>query len=105
VAGGFLPAWPRETGGRWKCRAPAPLENVVRYDTDMSAITVQLPQRLSYPIEEGAALLGISKHTLIRDIRRGHVKTTRYGKRILIPFAELQRLAAEGMRPEPRPAA
>ena len=66
----------------------------------MSAITVQLPQRLSYPIEEGAALLGISKHTLIRDIRRGHVKTTRYGKRILIPFAELQRLAAEGMRPE-----
>ena len=81
------------------------LRNIVRYDTDMSAITVQLPQRLSYPIEEGAALLGISKHTLIRDIRRGHVKTTRYGKRILIPFAELQRLAAEGMRPEPRPAA
>jgi len=68
----------------------------------MSSITVQLPQRLSYPIEEGAALLGISKHTLIRDIRRGHVKTTRYGKRILIPFAELQRLAAEGMRPEGR---
>jgi len=81
------------------------LSSIVCYAFSMSAITVQLPQRLQYPIEEGAALLGISKHTLIRDIRRGHVKTTRYGKRILIPFAELQRLATEGMQPEAKPAA
>jgi len=64
----------------------------------------QLPGRLQYPIEEGAALLGISKHTLIRDIRRGMVKTSRYGERVLIPRDELLRLAAEGM-PELKPAA
>jgi len=70
----------------------------------MSTIAVQLPARLQYPIEEGAELLGISKHTLIRDIRRGMVKTSRYGKRVLIPRDEILRLAAEGM-PEARPAA
>jgi excisionase family DNA binding protein len=69
----------------------------------MSRITVQIPLRLLYPIEEGAALLGISKHTLIRDIRRGLVKTTRYGKRVLIPKVELFRLAAEGVQPEAKP--
>jgi excisionase family DNA binding protein len=56
-----------------------------------------LIQRLQYPIEEGAALLGISKHTLVRDIRRGLVKTSRYGKRVLIPHEEIMRIAAEGI--------
>ncbi len=68
----------------------------------MSTIGVQIPLRLQYPIEEGAALLGISKYTLIRDIRRGLVKTTRYGKRVLIPKDELFRLAAEGLQSEVR---
>ena len=59
-----------------------------------------LRHRLQYPIEEGAALLGISKHTLVRDIRRGLVKTTRYGTRVLIPHEEIMRIAAEGMETE-----
>jgi excisionase family DNA binding protein len=73
----------------------------------MSTISVQLPDRLQYPIEEGAALLGVSKHTLIRDIRRGLVRTSRYGKRVLIPREEIIRIANEGMRPQPeaQPAA
>jgi excisionase family DNA binding protein len=73
----------------------------------MSAISTQLLLRLQYPIEEGATLLGVSKHTLIRDIRRGLVRTTRYGTRVLIPRDELLRIANEGMRPEPgaQPAA
>lgn len=62
----------------------------------MSTIALQ---RLQYPIEEGAALLGVSKHTLIRDIRLGRVKTSRYGKRVLIPRDEILRIAAEGMQP------
>jgi excisionase family DNA binding protein len=66
----------------------------------MSTISTQVPNRLQYPIEEGAVLLGVSKDTLIRDIRRGLVKTTRYGKRVLIPREELLRIAAQGMRPE-----
>jgi excisionase family DNA binding protein len=69
----------------------------------MSTIAIQIPLRLQYPIEESAALLGISKHTLIRDIRRGVVKTTRYGKRVPIPKDELLRIAAEGMQPEAKP--
>lgn len=59
--------------------------------------SLQIPQRLQYPIEEAAALLGISRHTLMRDIRLGRVKTSRYGKRLLIPHAELLRIAAQGM--------
>lgn len=57
---------------------------------------MQIPLRLQYPIEEGATLLGISKHTLIRDIRLGRIMTTRYGKRRLIPRDELLRLARDG---------
>jgi excisionase family DNA binding protein len=68
----------------------------------MGTIAVQIPLRLQYPIDEGAALLGISKHTLIRDIRRGLVKTTRYGKKVLIPRDELFRLAGEGISTEAR---
>jgi len=49
------------------------------------------------------ACLRLSKHTLIRDIRRGLVKSTRYGKRVLIPKVELFRLAAEGVQPEAKP--
>lgn len=57
---------------------------------------MQIPLRLQYSIEEGATLLGISKHTVIRDIRFGRIKTTRYGKRRLIPRDELLRIARDG---------
>ena len=74
------------------------LSTIECYGGSMSTIAGQIPFRLQYPIEECAALLGISKHTLMRDIRRGLVKTTRYGKRVLIPKDELFRLAAEGVQ-------
>ena len=68
------------------------------YDGHMMSTTqTPIPARLQYPIDEGAALLGMSKHTIIRDIRLGRIKTSRYGKRVLIPAAEIQRIAAEGM--------
>ena len=54
-------------------------------------------QRFQYPIDESAQILGISKHTMIRDIRLGRIRTVRYGKRILIPHDELVRLSSEGM--------
>jgi excisionase family DNA binding protein len=54
-------------------------------------------QRLQYSIEEAAALLGISKHTVIRDINRGRIQVQRYGKRVLVPHGELIRIATEGM--------
>ena len=64
----------------------------------MSAIAVQLPSRVQYPIEETAVLLGVSKHTIIRDVRLGKIKSSRYGKRVLIPRSEIERIAAEGMQ-------
>lgn len=57
----------------------------------------EVPTRLQYPIKEGALLLGVSAAVLIRDIRRGKVRTNRYGTRVLIPAAEIARIAAEGM--------
>jgi excisionase family DNA binding protein len=54
--------------------------------------------RLQYPIEEGANLLGISKNTLKRDIRLGRVAVKHYGRRILIPADELLRIAEHGMK-------
>ena len=57
----------------------------------------EVPSRLQYPIEEAAVLWGISKDTVIRDIRRGKIKTNRYGRRVLIPRAEVMRIAAEGI--------
>jgi excisionase family DNA binding protein len=71
----------------------------VCYTLGMSTISVAFPNRLQYPIDEGAALLGVSKYTLIRDIRLGRIKIMRYGKRVLIPREELLRIAAEGMQP------
>jgi excisionase family DNA binding protein len=68
----------------------------------MSTISTQFLNRLQYPIEEGAALLGVSKHTLIRDIRLGRVKVSRYGKRVLIPREELLRIASEDMVERPK---
>ena len=58
---------------------------------------MQIPLRLQYSIDEAAMLLSISKHTVIRDIRLGRIRTTRYGKRQLIPKDELLRVASEGM--------
>jgi excisionase family DNA binding protein len=50
--------------------------------------------RLQYPVEESAVLLGVSRHTIRRDIRLGKIRINRYGTRVFIPAAELQRIAA-----------
>lgn len=54
-------------------------------------------EKLLYSKEEAAALIGLSVHTITRDIRLGRIKAQRYGRRVLIPHAELMRIAAEGM--------
>jgi len=63
--------------------------------------------RLMYSIEETAELLSLSKHTLARDARLGKIAARRYGRRVLIPAAEILRLAgqdADASRPGPRAA-
>lgn len=50
------------------------------------------PARLVYPINESAALLGVSRRTVYELIRRGTLRPVRVGARQRIPAAELARL-------------
>jgi excisionase family DNA binding protein len=52
---------------------------------------------LAVSLEEAAKLLGLSKFTIRRYVSRGLLKATRCGRRIIIPIAELKRLALEGV--------
>ncbi len=54
--------------------------------------------KLNYSKKEGADILGISVHTVTRDIRLGRINARRYGKRVLIPRDEILRIA-ENMQP------
>jgi excisionase family DNA binding protein len=62
------------------------------------------PEILFYSIEDFARLLGgqISKHTVARDVRRGLIRSVHYGRRVLIPATELQRIAVNGIQTAPK---
>jgi excisionase family DNA binding protein len=62
-------------------------------------------EKLSYSKDEAAFLTGLSVHTITRDVNLGRIKAVRYGRRILIPRAEVERIAGVGMQPETKPAA
>ena len=64
-------------------------------------------EKLLYSKDEAAEIVGLSVHTITRDVRLGRINARHYGRRVLIPAAELLRIAAEGMQtqPETRPAA
>lgn len=55
--------------------------------------------KLNYSKQEAAFLLGISVHTVSRDTRLGRIAVRHYGRRVLIPAAEIERIATEGMKP------
>jgi predicted site-specific integrase-resolvase len=54
--------------------------------------------RLLYSQAAVAEILSLSIHTVKRDVRLGRIDTRRYGRRILVPRSEVERIAAEGMR-------
>jgi len=54
-------------------------------------------QRLLYSVKEVAEQLSISKTTVRRLIESGQVKHRQIGNRMLIPRAELERLAKHGV--------
>ncbi|MGH9771041.1 MAG: helix-turn-helix domain-containing protein [Candidatus Acidiferrales bacterium] len=54
--------------------------------------------KLLYPKEEAASILGISRHTISRDVILGRIAAKRYGRRVLIPRDEILRIASEGMQ-------
>jgi len=61
--------------------------------------------KLLYSKEEAADLIGVSKHTISRDILRGVIASRQYGRRRLVPAEEILRIATEGMQAEPKPHA
>ncbi|MEW6470651.1 MAG: single-stranded DNA-binding protein [Actinomycetota bacterium] len=53
---------------------------------------IGMQQRVSYTVEEAAALLGISRTKLYECVRTGEVEATPVGRRWLIPAAALEEL-------------
>lgn len=56
--------------------------------------------KLLYSKEEAAEIIGLSKHTITRDVKLGRIQARHYGRRVLIPREEILRIAAEGMKTE-----
>jgi excisionase family DNA binding protein len=48
---------------------------------------------LAMPRKEAARTLGVSLSTLDRAIKRGDIKTKKYGTRVLVPTSEIERFA------------
>lgn len=59
-----------------------------------------LPARLTLTVEEAAATLGISRAFAYEAVRRGEIPSIRIGRRILVPYAALDRLLS-AIGPEP----
>jgi excisionase family DNA binding protein len=55
---------------------------------------------LAVDLDEGARLVGLSKHTLRAYVRRGVLNATRCGRRIILQVEELRRLVREGVPPK-----
>jgi excisionase family DNA binding protein len=48
---------------------------------------------LAMPRKEAARTLGVSLSTVDRAIKRGDIKTKKYGARVLVPTSEIERFA------------
>jgi excisionase family DNA binding protein len=48
---------------------------------------------LAMPRKEAARTLGVSLSTVDRAIKRGDIKTKKYGTRVLVPMSEIERFA------------
>jgi len=61
-------------------------------------------ERLTYSIEEAAAVLGMSKWSAYRLAKTGELPTVRLGGKLYVPKAQLANLLAEPMTWERRSA-
>ena len=55
---------------------------------------------LAVDFEQAAKMISLSIHTLRAYERKGLIKATRAGRRVLIPMTELQRILEEGIKTE-----
>ena len=52
---------------------------------------------LAVDVREAARLLSLSPFTVRSYIRKGHIRAVKLGARVIVPLAEVQRLAREGI--------
>lgn len=55
-----------------------------------------MPEPLLLSQEEAAKRWNVSVKTVYRAIRRGEIQTVKFGVKVMIPVAEVERLAASG---------
>ena len=55
---------------------------------------------LAVDLEQASKIIPLSIHTLRAYERKGLIKATRVGRRVLIPISELQRIVREGIQTE-----
>jgi excisionase family DNA binding protein len=60
-------------------------------------------KKLALSKDEVAGCLGVSRDSVDRAIRRGEIRVIRFGRRILIPRGELERVLQTAPAPEVRP--
>lgn len=54
-------------------------------------------KRLNFTIGEASATWGCSRDTTRRGIDRREIRTVRFGRRVLIPATEVERVARDGL--------
>jgi excisionase family DNA binding protein len=56
-------------------------------------MSIEKQVSLAIPRKEAARTLGVSLSTVDRAIKRGDIKTKKYGTRVLVPMREIERFA------------
>jgi excisionase family DNA binding protein len=51
---------------------------------------------MAFDVSTAAKMTGLSEHTLRQYVRKGWLKVTRCGRRVLIPVDSLEKLVREG---------
>jgi len=62
----------------------------------------QLTQPQLYRVESAASILGVSHWTVRAWVKKGRVKTVRLGKLRMVPKAEIDRIAQDGLETNQR---
>jgi excisionase family DNA binding protein len=60
-----------------------------------AGVVAPVEQRLVYTVEEAATLLGISRSFAYEAVQRGDIPSMRFGRRIVVPKAALERFLSE----------
>ena len=58
----------------------------------------EIDRRLCVTVPEAAKMLGISRNFAYQLVKEGKLPSIRFGKRILIPRAALEKMLEEGVR-------